>query len=78
MDWLVLTISLSDYLLQHGWDGCFLTGSFSYARQNKEERQEEGAPVALVCSTSERERESSHFGSSRPAASFGGRSRTAW
>ena len=57
MDWLVLTISLSDYLLQHGWDGCFLTGSFSYARQNKEERQEEGAPVALVCSTSERERE---------------------
>eukprot|EP00439_Symbiodinium_sp_Y106_P046372 s3436_g5.t3 len=44
MDWLVLTISLSDYLLQHGWDGCFLTGSVEHLLADLR-----GTPAELSC-----------------------------
>ena len=39
MDWLVLTISLSDYLLQRGWDGCFLTGTTSFTPRKTRKRE---------------------------------------
>ncbi|CAE7628800.1 PCNA [Symbiodinium sp. CCMP2592] len=44
MDWLVFTISLSAYLLQHGWDGCFLTGSVEHLLADLR-----GTPAELSC-----------------------------